>query len=253
MDKKPIKIAVLSGKGGTGKSTVAYSLAVSLVKRGFKVALVDLDLSGPNVRDILGGEIDVDWNKDMLIPAERDGLKFISLGHIAEPGQPILWDGRDCSSVARQLMSRVDWGDNDFMIFDFPPALPDEAKTALPLMDYALIVSVPSALAKAKVDRIIEGCREYGVPILGVIMNMTKFKCPNCGSEHRIFPEDHSFSDLGIPTIAEVPMKPEIAMSKLINDFPLDAILEAMKNPIRLPPKPRLKSRLLRFLLKRLP
>jgi len=246
------KIAVISGKGGTGKTTVTHSLALSLVERGFRVALIDLDLSGPNVRDILGGEIGVDWNRDVLVPAERGGLKFISLGHIAEQGQPILWKGRDCGSVARQLIDRVDWGALDFMVFDFPPALPDEAKSALPLMNYALIVSVPSSLAKAKIDRIIEGCREYGVPVLGVIMNMTRYKCPKCGHVERIFPEDHSFEDLEIPTLAEIPINPEIARSKLINDFPVDTVLEAMKKPVRLPPKSRLKSRLLRFLLERL-
>jgi len=230
---------------------VSYSLALSLVEKGFKTALVDLDLTGPNVQDILGGEIDVDWDRNLLVPAERGGLKFISLGHIAEKGQPILWEGKDCGSVARQLIDRVEWGPCDFMVFDFPPALPDEAKSALPLMDYALIVSVPSSLAKAKIDRIIEGCREYGVPVLGVIMNMTKFVC-KCGREYRIFPEDHSFEDFGIPTIAEIPMDPEIAKSKLINDFPVDAVLRAMKKPIRLPPKPRLKAKLLKFLLGRL-
>ncbi|MFQ6076812.1 MAG: P-loop NTPase [Candidatus Bathyarchaeia archaeon] len=246
------KIAVVSGKGGTGKSTIAYSLALSLVGRGFKVALVDLDLTGPNVRDILGGEIDVDWDRDLLIPADKDGLRFISLAHVASEREPILWKGKDCASVARQLIERVDWEEPDYMVFDFPPGSPDESKSALPLMDYVLIVSIPSALARSNAERIIEMCREFQTPILGVIMNMTRFVC-ECGREYRIFPEDHSFEDMGVPTIAEIPIDPEIARSKLINRFPVDAVLEAMKKPVLLPRKVGgLRSKLLKLLLRRL-
>jgi len=247
------KIGIISGKGGVGKSCIATSLSYALTERGFKVALIDLDITGPNIQDILGGEIDVDWDEDMLIPAEKNGLKFISLGHIARSGAPILWDGKDCTSVVKQFVERVKWGEVDYVVFDFPPSLPDEAKSALPMMDYVLIVSVPSALAKAKIDRVIEGCREYGVPVLGVLMNMTKFICPKCREEYKIFPEDHGFREVGIPTIAEIPMDPEVAKTKLINPFPVDAVLDAMKRPVVLPRKPRLKSRLLKFLLERMP
>lgn len=101
-------------------------------------------------------------------------------------------------------------------------------------MDYALIVTVPSVLAESNVRRIIEMCRETQTPILGLIKNMSKFVCPGCGLESKIFPEDHSFEDIGIPTLAEVPLAPKVAREKMINKFPVDAVLESMKHPVLL-------------------
>jgi len=245
------KVGVVSGKGGTGKSTCAYSLARGLADRGFSVGLVDMDLSGPNVEDILGGEVGVDWDRDLLIPAESGGLKFISMGHIAGRGNPILWRGSDCASAARQLVERVDWGRLDFLVLDFPPALPDEAKEALRLIGYALIVTVPSLLSRSKVGGVVEACGEYRVPILGVVVNMAWFRCPGCGGRYRVFPEGHSFEDLGIPTIAEIPLDPEVARSKIIRNFPVEEVLEAMERPVILEERRGgLRSRLLRLLLR---
>jgi len=242
---------VTSGKGGVGKSVVSVSLALALAKAGYRVGLLDGDITGANIHDILGGEIDVLWDRDKLKPAEGPyGLKFLSVGHIAERGQPVLWYGKDCMAAVKQLIERTEWGSLDYLIIDTPPGMADEVKAILPIVDYMLIVSVPSALAKSKVERTVEAAREYQTPIIGVIMNMTKFICPSCGAEYRLFPEDYSFENLGIPTIAEIPFNPQIASTKIINEFPLEKVLEAMKKPVILEKrKLGLKARLLKFLL----
>jgi len=251
--EKPIKIGVISGKGGTGKSTVAYSLTVALSKKGFKVGIVDVDLTGPNLTDLFGRkELKVDDDEDMFIPAVNNNVEWISLGQIASEKDPVLWKGEDLASAAEQLFKRTKWSNLDFIIFDFPPGSGVEVQRMLPMMDYVLIVSIPSVLARSNVERIIEACREFQVKILGVIMNMKDFQCPTCGSKYQIFPDDHSFENLGIPTIAEIPLNPEIAKNKLINDFPVEKVLEAMKNPILLKKKKKtLKKLLLKFLLGR--
>jgi len=246
-----MKIAVISGKGGVGKTTISVSLAIALAKKGFKVGLLDVDLTGSNIPDILGKrELEISDN-NKFIPSINLGVKYISLGQIASDGMPVLWDPKDLRSAAKQLLERTNWGEIDYLICDFPPGFESETLEMLPLMDYLLIVTTPSNLSKSKVERMIEAAREYQIPILGLIKNMTTFICPNCGREYQIFPEDHSFEDLGIPTIAEFPLNPKYAEQKFINEFPVDAVLEAMKHPILLKKKPKsLRRKLLEILFK---
>ncbi|MEM0261764.1 MAG: P-loop NTPase [Candidatus Methanomethylicia archaeon] len=241
-----IKIGVVSGKGGVGKSTIAVSMAIALVKKGFKVGLVDIDITGPNIHDLLGkSELKI-TSDDKFIPTESMGVKYISIGEIASDGLPILWDSKDVKSAAKQLMERTEWGNLDFLIFDFPPGFGPEVIEMLPLMDYVLIVTIPSVLSKSKVDRIVEACREYQVKILGVVMNMSYLICPFCNTKYRIFSEDHSFEELGIPTIAEFPF----CNTKYINEFPVESFIKALNNPIILKKKRSLKRKLLKLLLK---
>jgi len=245
-----IKIAVVSGKGGVGKSTVAASLSIALSKRGYRVGLIDIDITGPNIHDLLGrSELEISPS-DRFIPVESMGVKYISIGNIAAEGLPILWEPKNIASAAKQLMERTEWGNLDFLILDFPPAFGPEVLEMLPLMDYVLIVTVPSMLSKSKVERMIEACREYQVKILGVVMNMSYFICPTCNTKHRIFSEDHSFDELGIPIIAEFPINPEVAEKKYINEFPLDPFLKALEHPILLKKRRSLKRKLLELLLR---
>lgn len=245
------RIGVVSGKGGVGKSTIAASIALALASKGFRVGLVDVDITCPNVPDILGKselKITVD---DRFAPSIARGVKYISIGQIASRGDPILWDPKDLRSAARQLLERTDWEVLDYLVCDFPPGFEAETLELLPLMDYVLIVTTPSALSKSKVERMVEAAREFQIPVLGVVKNMSYFECPSCGSRHRIFAEDHSFEELGIPTIAEFPLNSKVAYEKCINEFPVEAFLEALKHPVLLKKKPKsLRRKLLELIFK---
>jgi len=247
-----LRIGVLSGKGGVGKTTVAVSLALALARRGFNVGVLDVDLTGSNIPDILGkGELEVTEN-DTFIPPIRRGVRYVSLGQIASEGDPVLWDSKDLRSAARQLLERTEWGNLDYLVCDFPPGFEAETLELLPLMDCVLIVTTPSALSKSKVERMIEAAREFQIPVLGVVKNMSYFECPSCGCRHRIFAENHSFEELGVPTIAEFPLNSKIAYEKCVNDFPVEAFLEAMKHPVLLKKKPKsLRRKLLELVFKR--
>jgi len=244
------KIAVASGKGGVGKSTIAISLAHALSKRGFKTAVLDADVTGSNVPDILGySEIRVE--NDMLIPSECMEIKYVSIGQIASKDLPILWSGRDIGSAAKQLLERTEWGEPDYLIIDLPPGSEEENQKLIPLCDFVVFVTIPSVLSESKVRRMIELAREAGTPILGLVKNFSRFICPKCGESHYIFPEEHSFEEYGLPVLAEIPISPEIAEKKIINEFNVEPFLEAMKHPIVLPKrKLGLKARLIRALLR---
>lgn len=236
------KIGVLSGKGGTGKSTVAVSLALGLAEKGYKVGLLDVDLTGPNALDMLGNHA-IHIKGEIFLPAEAEGLQFISLAHIASKAEPVLWSGKDFRSAARQLLERTSWQNLDFLICDFPPGSGGEVQEILPLMDSALIVTVPSHLSESNVRRCLEMCRETKVPILGLIKNMTFFQC-ECGRKTKIFPEDHSFENYGLCVLAEIPLKQRVASEKRMRDLPVEAIIKA--KPVLLKKK-TLKRRLLKL------
>jgi len=237
-------IAVLSGKGGVGKSTIATSLSLEL-KKDYEVGLLDVDIHGPNLSDILGGD-SIEVEAEMLVPAEVDGLKYVSMGHIASKGDAILWEDEDRRSAVKQLMNRTQWGDLDYLVLDFPPGIGSETQEMLPESDFALIVTVPSMLSSSKVERCLDSCRETGTPVLGLIKNFSEFQCPDCGSSHRIFPEDKEFE--GIPMLAEIPVSKDIAQEKIINEFPAERILQAMEDPIVLKREEKpMKRRLLKL------
>jgi len=242
-----VKIGVLSGKGGVGKTTVSVSLAIALAKKGHKVGILDCDLTGANIHDILGKRELRITSDDKFIPVESNGVKYMSLGLIASDGDPVLWDAKDIRSAARQMFERTEWGDLDYLVIDFPPGFTSETLEMLPLIDYALIVTIPSALSKSKVDRTIEAMREYEKPILGIIINMSYFVCQHCYRRNKIFDENGNYS---IPIIAELPFDPKIANNKYIEDFPIDKVLKAIKQPITLKKGGRsLKRKLIKLIL----
>jgi ATP-binding protein involved in chromosome partitioning len=208
----------------------------------YRVALLDADLTGMNALDVLGDNpIGIDG--DFLVPATVKTLKYISLGHIAAPNDAVLWelrlheqegpDGKksvtivdDYRAVVRQLLERTEWGDLDFLIVDFPPGSGAIVQEMLPRMDAVILVTVPSHLSRSNVRRCLEMCREKQVPILGLIKNMTVFQC-ECGRQTRIFPDDHSFEEFGVPVLAEIPLRSQVAKEKLIQDLPVDKIVNA--------------------------
>ena len=167
-------IAIASGKGGVGKSTVAVNLAVALVQSGARVGLMDADIYGPNIPTMMGVKQIPGTNGEKLIPAEAYGVKLMSMGFLVKPGQPLIWRGPMLNSAIRQFLSDVDWGELDYLIVDLPPGTGDAPLSLaqiLPLRG-ALIVTLPQAVSLEDASRSLEMFRALEVPILGVIENM---------------------------------------------------------------------------------
>jgi ATP-binding protein involved in chromosome partitioning len=174
-------IAVGSGKGGVGKSTVAVNIAVALAKTGARVGLMDADIYGPNIPTMLGVEKLPPPQGPRLIPAEAYGIKMISMGLLVKPGQPLIWRGPMLNSAIRQFLSDVDWGELDYLIVDLPPGTGDAALSlaqALPLSG-AVIVTLPQLVSLEDAGRGLNMFRTLEVPILGIIENMSYLDLPD--------------------------------------------------------------------------
>ena len=168
-------IAVSSGKGGVGKTTIAVNLAVSLAQEGARVGLLDADILGPNVPMMMGVEKMPPVRDGKMVPAERYGVKFISMGFLVKPDQPLIWRGPMLHSAIKQLLSDVDWGELDYLIVDLPPGTGDAQLTlaqVLPLTG-ALVITQPMQVAASDAVRGLKTFEKLDVPIIGVIENMS--------------------------------------------------------------------------------
>jgi ATP-binding protein involved in chromosome partitioning len=183
-------IAVASGKGGVGKSTVAVNLAVALAADGAKVGLLDADITGPNVPLMLGVEGRPSASDDNKIqPLERYGVKVISIQFFVAEGQPIVWRGPLVGGAIQQFLRDVAWGDLDYLVVDLPPGTSDAQLTlaqAVPLSG-ALLVTTPQDVALLDVGKALAMFKRLSVPVLGVVENMSSFICPHCGEATEIF------------------------------------------------------------------
>ncbi|MBE3087554.1 MAG: Mrp/NBP35 family ATP-binding protein [Chloroflexi bacterium] len=167
-------IAVASGKGGVGKSTVSANLAVALAQAGARVGLMDADIYGPNIPTMMGIHEIPATKENKLIPAEAYGVKLMSMGFLVKPGQPLIWRGPMLNSAIRQFLSDVEWGELDYLIIDLPPGtgdVPLSLAQTLPLSG-VVIVTLPQAVSLEDASRALEMFRTLEVPILGVIENM---------------------------------------------------------------------------------
>jgi len=181
-------IAVGSGKGGVGKSTVSVNLAVALAKAGARVGLMDADIYGPNTPTMLGVEKLPPPNGPRLIPAETYGIKMISMGLLVKPGQPLIWRGPMLNSAIRQFLSDVEWGELDYLIIDLPPGTGDASLSlaqALPLSG-AVIVTLPQLVSLEDAGRGLNMFKTLEVPILGIVENMSYLELPD-GTHMDIF------------------------------------------------------------------
>ena len=181
--KMPIRnaIAVGSGKGGVGKSTVAVNIAVALAQAGARVGLMDADIYGPNTPTMLGVEKLPLPNGPRLIPAEAYGIKMISMGLLVKPGQPLIWRGPMLNSAIRQFLSDVEWGELDYLIIDLPPGTGDASLSlaqALPLSG-AVIVTLPQLVSLEDAGRGLNMFKTLEVPILGIVENMSYLELPD--------------------------------------------------------------------------
>ena len=206
-------VAVASGKGGVGKSTVACNLAVGLAKLGLKVGVLDADLFGPSMPKLFGlsakPEIGPDGQK--LIPLEAFGVRVMSIGFLIEEGAPVIWRGPMVMSALNQLLREVAWGDLDVLVVDMPPGTGDTQLTMaqnVPLSG-AVIVSTPQDLALIDARRGIAMFKQVQVPLLGIVENMSYFLCPHCGGRTDVFSHagaQREAERLGVPFLGEVPL-----------------------------------------------
>jgi len=174
-------IAVGSGKGGVGKSTVSVNIAVALANAGARVGLLDADIYGPNTPTMLGVEKLPPPNGQRLIPAQAHGIKMISMGLLVKPGQPLIWRGPMLNSAIRQFLGDVEWGELDYLIVDLPPGTGDAALSlaqALPLSG-AVVVTLPQLVSLEDASRGLNMFKQLEVPILGVVENMSYLDLPD--------------------------------------------------------------------------
>lgn len=181
-------IAIGSGKGGVGKSTVSVNIAVALAQSGARVGLMDADIYGPNTPTMLGVEKLPEPNGQKLKPAEAYGIKMISMGLLVKPGQPLIWRGPMLNSAIRQFLSDVEWDELDYLIIDLPPGTGDAALSlaqALPLSG-AVVVTLPQLVSLEDASRGLNMFKQLEVPILGVVENMSYLELPD-GSRMDVF------------------------------------------------------------------
>lgn len=208
-------VAVASGKGGVGKSTVSVNLALALAQSGAAVGLLDADIYGPNVPRMLGELGRPKAHEGKIVPLTRHNLKVISVGYLLGEQSPIIWRGPLVAQALKQLLHEVHWGELDYLIVDLPPGTGDTQLTlvqAVPLTG-GVIVTTPSAVALMDAERGLRMFREARVPILGIVENMSYFICPHCQGETDIFSRGggRQVSDsLGVPFLGEIPLNPAI-------------------------------------------
>jgi ATP-binding protein involved in chromosome partitioning len=208
-------IAVASGKGGVGKSTIAVNLALSLSRLGLKVGLLDADIYGPSLPRLLAITEKPGSDGHTLLPIERHGIKTMSIGFLVKEDEAMIWRGPMVQSALSQMLTDVAWAPLDVLVLDMPPGTGDAQLTIaqrVPLKG-AVIVSTPQDIALIDAKKGITMFNKTQVPILGVVENMSMFTCPDCGSAHAIFGHGgarETAEKLGVPFLGEIPLVPRI-------------------------------------------
>ena len=209
-------IAVASGKGGVGKTTVAVNLAIALKNLGASVGLLDADVYGPNVPLMLGtNEQPRALDERTIIPVQAYGVKMISMGLLNPGDKPLVWRGPMLHSVMQQFLRSVRWGQLDYLVVDLPPGTGDVQLSLIQTVSVtgAVVVTTPSIVALADVRRAIEMFRQVNVEILGVVENMSYFACPHCSGRIDVFGhgEGERLSQMfSIPFLGEIEIDPQI-------------------------------------------
>jgi ATP-binding protein involved in chromosome partitioning len=204
-------IAISSGKGGVGKSTVAVNLAVALAKQGARVGLMDADIYGPNIPRMMGVNEPPMVIKDRIIPLEAHGVKVISLGFLIDRDQPAIWRGPIVMKIINQFLKDVAWGELDYFIVDMPPGTGDAQLSLVQATQVtgAIIVTTPQEMSVGDALRGVRMFERTSVPVLGIVENMSWLECPHCGKPSPIFGSgggERLATEVGLPLLGQIPL-----------------------------------------------
>ncbi|NHJ38458.1 MAG: Mrp/NBP35 family ATP-binding protein [Asgard group archaeon] len=214
-------LVVASGKGGVGKTTVSVNIATSLAKRGFSVGILDADITGPNVPKMIGLEDErpgYDQDQNKILPIESAyGVKVISMEFLLEnKSDAVIWRGPLKMGAINQFLGDVKWNHLDYLIIDLPPGTSDEPLSVaqmIPRADGVIIVTTPQEVALLDVKKSISFVQKVGMKVIGLIENMSGFRCPHCNKEINIFSKDggkNAAAELHIPFLGDIPIDPQI-------------------------------------------
>src|SRR5436190_409476 len=208
-------IAISSGKGGVGKSTIATNVAAALAKSGARVGLMDADIYGPNVPRMMGVNAPPPVVNEKIVPLEAHGVKVISLGFLIERDQPAIWRGPIVMKIVNQFLRDVAWGQLDFFVVDMPPGTGDAQLSLVQSTNVngAIIVTTPQEVSVGDALRGAKMFQRVNVPVLGIVENMSWFECPHCGKPSALFGSgggQRLATELGLPLIGQVPLYPRI-------------------------------------------
>jgi ATP-binding protein involved in chromosome partitioning len=233
-------VAVGSGKGGVGKSTIAVSLAYGLKRAGCKVGLMDADVYGPSVPHLLGIEGRPEVVDKQIQPLEKDGLKVMSMGFLVPPEEAVVWRGPMLHGAITQFLRDTAWGDLDYLIIDMPPGTGDIALTLSQLLPLtgSVIVCTPQDVALLDAVKAIAMCHKVNIKILGIVENMSGFVCPDCGKRYEIFSSGGArrrAEQDSLPFLGEVPINLEVCkqgdagrMNALLDDPVIGPVLSGL-------------------------
>jgi len=237
MSRIKYRLVVFSGKGGVGKTTVSVNLAYAMVQRGKRVGLLDADITGPNVPQMVGlSGVGPQTEGGMISPYDKDGLKIISLASMIPPGTPVIWRGPLRSKAIHQLLGEVNWGELDFLIGDLPPGTGDEVLTitqrAQPQL--AIVVTTPQEVSLIDARRAVNMAKEMKVPAIGIVENMSGLVCPHCGGRIDLFGEgggQRVAAELEVKLLGEVPID---LKTRVGGDSGVPIILSDPETPVSL-------------------
>ncbi|WP_297407168.1 Mrp/NBP35 family ATP-binding protein [uncultured Cetobacterium sp.] len=249
LNKIKYVIGVMSGKGGVGKSTISSLIARELNNKGFKVGVMDADITGPSIPRLMGlsGERADGVEENILPVISKDGIKTMSLNYLIEnENDPVVWRGPMVGKAVEQFWNGVIWGELDYLIIDMPPGTGDVALTVMQSIPLSgvVMVSIPQDMISMIVTKAIKMTKQLNTPVLGIIENMSYISCPGCNTKIQLFNENHTkdfIEECGVPLLGELPMvnsicnlsnnsyeKDKIAISELFSPI-VDKLIKTLK------------------------